>query len=236
MTKPLAHFNDVEFPTLDFGEILNLISNELIDELRKRFDIEGENETIRLGLAKALRRYQSAVKNSRGKTPNPQTKEIKQLEKSVEKALLAFDRLSSDTKSDLNHEILYRDPFNERFFFPEQLKYWAKNERSCQTTINKLEQISFAIKKLRITRKENAPVYKQTVNTPLDHLIQDLTFDFRQGTNRKLHCYHNEAGGTYEGKYFEFVVFILNRFASKSYHSEFALGQRIKRAIAKGYN
>lgn len=235
MTKPLAHFNDVDSPTLDFGQILNLISNELIDELREEFGIMGENEAIRLGLAKALWRYQSAVKNSREKTPNPQNKEIKQLEKSVEKALLAFDRLSSDTQSDLNHEILYRDPFNRRFFFPEQLKYWAKNERSCQTTINKLEQISFAIKKLRITREKGIPIYKRTLNTALDHLIQDLTFDFRQGTNRSLPCYHNEAGGTYEGKYFEFVVFILNRFASKSYHSKFALGQRIKRAIAEGY-
>jgi hypothetical protein len=115
------------------------------------------------------------------------------------------------------------------------LDYWEKNEKSCQTAISKLQQISFAIEKLRITRGKEALVYRPTINTPLNYLIQDLTFDFKDGTNEKPTCYHNDIEEKYQGKFFDFVVFILSRFAPNSYESELALGERIKRALAMGY-
>ncbi len=233
MPKPIADLNNPNSPGISLAEIKSLISRDLVDEMQTKFGLIGKYSQINLSMSKVLYRYQSAVFGAQDPPVSPQTKQIDRLDKAIVRTLTAFEAISKDNRYNINEETLYRDPFNSRFLFDEQLEYWEKNENSTEMAINKLAQISFAISKIKAKKEAEVPVYTHTINTPLDHLIQDLMSDFESGTNGKARCYHNDVTGQYQGNYFEFIVFILSLFAPKSYHSDVALGERIKRALAK---
>ena len=233
MTFPLARLDDPNSPEFGILEIQTLISPSLYDEMRQRFGLVGEYDENSMQLAKVLWRYQGAVRSAEQPTSAPQTKELEQLRRVVDRALTAIERLSVETADEIESAILYRDPFNQKFFFPEQLAYWERNEKSFEHTKSKLEQISHAVKVVQAQRETEKVPWKQTKNTPLNHLIQDLSIDFERDTERKAYkaCYYSAEIEGYTGQYFDFVVYILKCFAPVSYHSEVALGQRIVREL-----
>lgn len=233
MATVILQLNDPDSETYDWKIIEPHISKELFQEMKKRFGITGEHEEVRHELSKVLGRYHRAVRNVQSPAPSPQKREMDRLHKVVDKAMSAFEAVSDENRSAIDDEIMYRDPFNRKFLFPEQLAYWERNEASTQTAMNKLAQISHALKLLKAKREHEQTGRKTTRNTPLDHLIQDLAIDFERGTCRKAirSCHYGGDRGSNNGQYFDFVIFILDRFAPKSYHSEGALGKRIERTL-----
>ncbi len=238
MVTYLAQLNDPDVPSMSWHDISDLFTPYLIQEMRTKFGLQESDETIRLQLGKVLGRYQSSAKHAHEPTPSLQSKELERLQKAVERAISAFDALSKENLSEIDHAILYRDPFNRRFYFKEQLDYWEKNKASAELTVNKLKQVSHALKSVNATRIERANEFKPTRNTPLDHLIQDLVMDFEAGTERKAKssCYYDTKRDNYAGQFFDFVLFILNLFAPGSYHSQAALGKRIERTLKQMCN
>jgi hypothetical protein len=235
MSATPVRLNDPKFPIQSVRDIQAMFAPEIMEQLRSQFDLRGTDETVGFQFGKVLMRYQSSVKNGETPPASPQTKELIRLKKAVDRALVAFEAVSTENQDCIDHEILYRDPFNPKFFFREQLSYWSKNEGSTHLVMNKLGQISHALKAVEANRKNHGWEPKYTKNRPLDQLIQDLTTDFERGHERKAHqgCYFDVRHDKYTGQYYDFIVFILGLFAPQSYHSKMALGQRIRRALAE---
>ncbi len=126
MHTPLARSNEADYPRKDIWELQAKITPDLVMEMCEQFGMVGCYEKISLGIAKTLWRYQSAALHALEQTPPAQTKELSQLKKAIERALGAFEAITAENKSQIDHEIMYRDPFNPKFFFKEQLDYWGK--------------------------------------------------------------------------------------------------------------
>jgi hypothetical protein len=237
MTVPLARLSDPNSPEFSVFEIQSMISLSLYGEMRQRFGLVGGYDENSLQLAKVLWRYQGAARRAKEPAIAPQTKELEQLRKAADRALAAFERINVDTAEEIDNAILYRDPFNRKFLFPEQLDYWKKNEKSFEHTKSKLEQISHAVKAVQAQREVDKVPWKQTRNTPLNHLIQDLSIDFEGNTERKAHmaCYYSDEVDGYAGQYFDFVVYILKLFARESLYTDDAIGKRIVRILKNIY-
>lgn len=233
MTSSLARLNDPEVPFLSLPKISNLFTPQLLEQMRADFGLQGSDDSIRHAIGKILVHYQISAKQAHEPAPPPQSKELERLRKAVDRAIIAFEDISKENLGEIDGEILYRDPFNARFFFKEQLDYWEKNKASSKLTVNKLKQVSHALKMIKAKRIERSNEFKPTRNTPLDHLIQDLVMAFEAGTDRKAKssCYYDAKRDNYAGQFFDFVLFILNQFAPKSYHSQVALGKRIERTL-----
>ncbi|WP_270729588.1 hypothetical protein [Shimia sp. Alg240-R146] len=233
MATYLARLNDPEVPAMSWPEISDLFTPHLIQTMRTDFGLQGSDKTIRLQLGKILGRYQASAKRAHEPPPAPQTKDLERLKIAVDRTISAFDALSDKNLSEIDDAILYRDPFNHRFDFNEQLDYWEKNNGTSELTINKLKQVSHALKAVKAKRIEHAKEFKPTRNTPLDRLIQDLVMDFESGRGKKAKssCYYDTRRDSYAGQFFDFVIFILESFAPRSYHSQVALGKRIERAL-----
>lgn len=233
LKPPLAHLNEEGFPDETFASILEKLDLTLVQEIKQRFGLSGDPQCIRERLGKVLSRFQTALRNAREPAPSLQRFEIDRLKKSLDRTLEALQAVSKANQSDIDAEILYRAPFNGRFKFEEQLTYWDQNEASMEKLIRRLEQASWAIDQL--TAKRNSEFYqpKRASNKPLDHFIEDLTFDFENGNNRNAlsYCYYSPNKEGYTGQYYDFVVYMLNLFAPTSYHSELALGKRIVRVL-----
>lgn len=234
MVTALAHLNDPEIPLQNHSELMALFTPMLVDQIHTKFGLNVNYDDFTFELAKVLMRYQSAAKNAEHPQPIIQTRELARLKGVVDRALTAFDAISPDNRADIDEEILYRDPFNRKFYFKEQLDYWSKNADSTQLAINKLGQISHALESLEDKHKRNGLDPKKTKNAPLDHLIQNLVIDFERDTERKASkcCYYVASKESYAGQFFDFVIFILDHFAPNSYHSHGALGKRITRTLA----
>ncbi|KPA20424.1 hypothetical protein shim_34140 [Shimia sp. SK013] len=236
MTRtPLARLNEADWPSEGVEELQAKFTPALVQEVCDRFGLTGNDRDISFELTKVLIRYQSAARKALKPDPSPQSKELERLKKAIARTLTIFETLSEENKSAIDGEIMYRDPFNSKFFFKEQLDFWRKNEYSTKTAMLKLTQISHAITLLKNAREAEAYIPRKTVNRPLDHLIQDLTLSFERGTDRKAKkCnYYDDPCGNYVGQFFEFIVFILDLFAPSSYHSHVALGKRIERVLGK---
>lgn len=235
MTTPLARLNEADCPIEGFKEIRELVSGSVLEKVRGQFGLVGDEVKIVNQLAKVLSRYQSAAVYALEPNPAPQKRELVRLKNSIDRALVAFENVSDENKSMIDFEIMSRDPFNARFYFKEQSDYWELNENSVQTAINKLLQISFALNVVKSKREADSDMPKSTINTPLDHLIQNISYDFEFGTDRKAKkcCYFDARLDNYSGQFFDFMVFILDRFAPSSYHSHMALGKRIERALGR---
>ncbi|WP_377509679.1 hypothetical protein [Octadecabacter sp. R77987] len=235
MQEPLARLNEPDYPTETIWEIADKITPAFVDEMRDRFGLIGSHGEISGELGKVLWRFQAAAKNALEPLPAPQAKELDRLKKSVDRSIAAFDALNDQARTDIDNAVMYRDPFNQRFYFEQQQDYWDKNENSTKTAMNKLAQISHALDAVMDLRKVQADDPKRTINTPLDHLIQDLTMDFEKRTDRKAYqcCYYDPRTDNYSGQYYDFIEFILDHFAPRSYHSQVALGKRIVRALGK---
>lgn len=233
LKPPLARLNEEGFPDETFASILEKLDPALVQEIKERFGLSGDPHFIREHLGKVLYRFQAALQNAREPAPSPQRIEIDRLKKSMDRTLKALQSVSMTNQSDIDAEILYRAPFNGRFYFKEQLTYWDQNEASMEKLGRKLEQVSWAIDQL--TAKRNSELYqpKRNSDKPLDHFIEDLTFDFENDNSRNAlsHCYYSPNRESYTGQYFDFVIYMLDLFAPTSYHSELALGKRIVRVL-----
>jgi len=75
--------------------------------------------------------------------------------------------------------------------------------------------------------------FRYSENLALDHFIQDLVWDFESATDEKAskNCYYSDAIGGYKGRFFDFVITILDFHSPEIYHSKVALGKRIVRVI-----
>jgi hypothetical protein len=230
MPSPLSRLNEADYPPESGEKIKAKINRKLFEEMQTKFGIMADHEDTRDLLSKTLH---SAAKNALAPPPSPQAKELERLKKAIDRSVAAFEKISTENRYEIDSAILYRAPFNSRFYFKEQIQYWERNENPFQTALNKLAQISHALDTISFTRKSNFPTFKRTINTPLDHLIEDLTDIFEVGTERRAHrhCHYDPNIENYTGQFFEFVLFILIHFAPRSYHSQLALGKRIGRAL-----
>lgn len=233
MQNPLARLNEPDQPNLNIDDIREKLSPSFLNEIRIRFGIVGDDNELRQRLGKVLARYHGAALQSLRPLPKSQTMELKKLKRAIERTIAAFEVISEENRYSIDDEILHREPFNQRFFFKEQLDYWDKNEDYSKKAINALAMIDFAISKVEAQRKNNSSERRRTKNKPLDFLIEDLTLDFEHRTNRKAKrcCFYDSNTDGYSGQFFDFTLFILNCFAPSSYHSELALGQRIRRVL-----
>jgi len=235
MQTPLAKLNEADQSRHDVNDIRAKLSASFLNELRVRFGVVGENNALRQRLGKVLVRYHAAALHALLPHPAPQTKELKKLQKAIERTLSAFEVISDENRYSIDDKILYREPFNGRFCFKEQCEYWDKNEDTFRRAGNALTMISFAISKIETEKREGENEIRRTKNRPLDSLIEDLTFDFENGRDRQARrcCYYDSSTENYAGQFFDFILFLLRTFAPSSYHSENALGQRIRRVLAR---
>lgn len=216
-------------------EIQDGLTPNLLDELCQVSGIAGDQAKLQLQLAKVLSRFQSAIFNTAPPKTEPQAREFQSFQKAANRFLKTIDALSKANQESVDSEILYRPPFDSRFFFPEQLDYWAANEKSMKRMRDLVERTAWASTIAAQKTAAHREIHNPTKNTPLDHLIQDLSWVFENGTGQKAsrQCYYNASLENYSGHYFDFIVLILGRFAPSSYHSQVALGKRITRVLAK---
>ncbi|MDA5092479.1 hypothetical protein O2N63_00045 [Aliiroseovarius sp. KMU-50] len=233
MTDTLARYDDPDFPAERPKEIRSRITPELLEEIRRVSGIETDDDSLRHRLGKDLRRYQAAVRQAYEPVNPSQIRELRSLQKAAERFSKAIEKLNERNVFDIDYAIQYRPPFNGKFNFPEQEDYWEANGNSTQRAQNLAKMISWSIDRVFDEREEEKSPTKRTLNTPLDHLIQDLTTAFRNGTGEspKRHCHYHPIEEAYTGRYFDFVLIILKAFAVKSFHSEVALGKRIVRVL-----
>ncbi|WP_298559954.1 hypothetical protein [uncultured Aliiroseovarius sp.] len=234
MTDTPARYDDPSFPIEGFHEAKARFSPELLDQIRGVSGIETNDDDLRHRLGKDLWRYQCAIRSVQEPIPAPQHRELKSLQKAAERLSNAIDRLNDINKLEIDDKIQHRAPFNGRFYFPEQLDYWAANENSTQRAQNLAKMLAWSVDRVFEDREAEKLPYKRTVNTPLDHLIADLTVAFQDGTgeNPTRHCRYHPTKEAYTGRYYDFVLLILKNFAAKGFHSEVALGKRIVRILS----
>ncbi|NSX56328.1 hypothetical protein [Parasulfitobacter algicola] len=218
-------------------ETLDAVRDRLTDELLKKLcklnDLTIIPETSKNRLAKVIWRFKRDSKLIGNYNPNPQRKEFQNLHKSTEKFLNALDKLTCENRSQIDSEILNRPPFNSRFYFPEQMDYWNANENSVQKTKNLIKMISWAAERVSKGIEKELSYGKRTKNTHLDYFLMELADIFEEWAEEKAstQCYYSAKIDGYSGRYFRFVVLILDNFAPKSYHSHTALGKRIIRVL-----
>lgn len=228
-----ARYDDPDFPAENIEKVRSRFGSELFDEVRRVSGIVTDDEGLRYRLGKDLWRYQAAVRQSHSPINPAQRRELESLLKAAERFSKAIDRINDGNEYDINYEILYRPPFNARFYFREQQHYWDANENSLQRANDLAKKIKWSIERVFERRETEQSGYKRTKNTPLDHLIEDLTVAFEDGTGEipKNHCHYSPSAEGYIGRYYDYVLLILKNFAPTSFHSEGALGKRIVRVL-----
>ena len=115
----------------------------------------------------------------------------------------------------------------------EQNQYYEESKDAAQMARKRVAQVYDAVCAINRDFEDTAVTYKYSENLALDHFIQDLVWDFETATNEKAskNCYYSDAIGGYKGRFFDFVITILDFLSPKSYHSRGALGKRIVRVI-----
>ena len=234
MTETPARYDDPNFPIEDFHEVKARFGPELLDQIRRVSGIETSDDDLRHRLGTDLWRYHEAVRSVHKPIPASQSRELRSLQKAAERLSNAIDRLNDANKYEVDEMILHRAPFNGRFYFPEQKDYWAANENSIQRTQNLAKMLAWSVDRVFEKREAEKLPYKRTLNEPLDHLIEDLTVAFEDGTgeNPARHCRYHPTKEAYTGRYYDFVHILLENFAAKGFHSEVALGKRILRVLS----
>lgn len=226
---------DLREPNADHVSIHDLsqmLKKGLGKKLPKLLSVTNPNDDLYLQFSKCLWRFQDHCNSSDDPLYSPQNRELLELEKALQKTVAKFEKLSPETKDDLDFEVLTRDPFNAKFYFPEQKSYWENNKDTCKIAKQKIELVGFAIRELKKTRAIHGRPSPKSSNEDLTWLIQNLDHCANEfaGLGYKGTCYDVDATSSAEGDFLELVVTLLDAFAPKSYHSRRALGQTIKRA------
>jgi hypothetical protein len=233
MTKDLTRYSEPDFPIQTLTEIMSQLTAELTRKICNVSGIESDPEALGVELGKHLWQFHRATANGPVWNPDLQRREFQNLQKSVERLLNGFEGLTEQNQSEIDYEIQYRTPFNNKFYFPQQIDYWNTNENSVQKAKNILTMISWAAK--RVTEKTEQELLhgRRTQNSHLDYLILSLatTFEERSEKTALSQCYYSASIDGYAGQYFDFVSLILDSFAPSCYHSRGALGKRIVRLL-----
>jgi hypothetical protein len=233
MIIDLTRYSEPDFPIQSFSEVTNQLSTELLKKICNVSGIESDLEALRLELGKDLYRFHRSSTNGPVWNPDPQRREFKNLQTTVERLIKGLEGLTDENQSDIDDEIQYRTPFNRQFYFPQQMDYWNANANSVQKAKNLLTMITWAAKRVTEKTENELSFGRRTQNSHLDYLILNLsiTFEGRSKKTASSQCYYSDIVDGYAGQYFDFVSLILDNFAPSSYQSRGALGKRIVRLL-----
>jgi len=221
-----------EAPRIEY--IKGKVESTLLPRLQKFIEITELPDHRIHQLAKDITRFVGRTSRAPEGSFDPQRRELASLQNSINRTLSNLGKISSENRVGIDHEILYRPPFNGRFCFPEQLDYWAANENSVKRIEASLKMLAWAAERVAAESHEIMAPQRGSKNTDLGYFIFDMSGHFEEwtGTKAASKCYYSADRDGYSGEFFNVMVTTLEIFAPNSFHSQSALGKRIVRLLS----
>ncbi len=223
------------YDNLSIDEVRGVIESDLFPRLEQIITIPELQEHRLHQLAKDIFRFVGSTLAAPEIGFVAQQREFDSLQKSISRTLSSLEKISAGNRIGLDQEVLYRPPFNGRFYFAEQLEYWAANEDSVKRTEDLLKMLSWAAQRLSAENQDTLALRRGSKSKDLNYFIFDMSGHFEEwtGAKAKSKCYYSAARENYSGEFFDVVVCTLQIFAPNSFHSEAALGKRIVRLLSE---